>query len=485
MRVTFIHESKSADGPDITLIPIGLVGLADYIAKQENKVEILHHKSEQVINPEFNLSEYLKQQQTDAVCLDLHWHLQAADVINTIKELKANNPTLITILGGLTASFFAEEIITNHQEKSPLEQVPNLTWRINKKTITNPQTFTIKEEMINKLNFTNFDLIKNKEFYLRLQPSEEKCLNCKKECDKKSFYFTVGRGCPVDCSFCGGSKTSQKLINNRDTPINLDPKKAVEELKKAKENHGLDIWYACYDPFPRSKSYLEIFKEIRKQKIDLGLRFESWALPTTEFIDEFKKTFDPTKSEIILSPESGSEKVRQKNKGYNYSNTELLETLEYIESKGLRSCVYFTTGLPFEKKEDALKSLALINFIRTNFNKTKILTAAIIMEPGSPWFLDPEKYGIKTKLKTFSDYLNFHAGGFSVGYETEHMKELEIRDFIGLMDAEEKCVYPESNFLKTLLKTCFSIEHHKTDQLHALCSTCKNYRECFPSLFIK
>ncbi|MBT7496707.1 hypothetical protein HN662_00075, partial [Candidatus Woesearchaeota archaeon] len=227
MRVTFIHESKSADGPDITLIPIGLVGLADYIAKQENKVEILHHKSEQVINPEFNLSEYLKQQQTDAVCLDLHWHLQAADVINTIKELKANNPTLITILGGLTASFFAEEIITNHkevdyvikgdgeeplakllkaiQEKSPLEQVPNLTWRINKKTITNPQTFTIKEEMINKLNFTNFDLIKNKEFYLRLQPSEEKCLNCKKECDKKSFYFTVGRGCPVDCSFCGGS----------------------------------------------------------------------------------------------------------------------------------------------------------------------------------------------------------------------------------------------------------------------------------------
>jgi hypothetical protein len=32
------------------------------------------------------------------------------------------------------------------------------------------------------------------------------------------------------------------------------------------------------------------------------------------------------------------------------------------------------------------------------------------MEPGAPWHLDPEEYGVKTSLKNFMDFYHYHSG---------------------------------------------------------------------------
>jgi hypothetical protein len=188
-------------------------------------------------------------------------------------------------------------------------------------------------------------------------------------------------------------------------------KEVLHSIREA-ISYGYKIFHICFDPYPQSPQYLlDLFSQIRQEKIQMECLFESFGLPTINFIQSFKKTFPGPKSLIILSPDVGSDRVRQLNKGNAFTNQDLMGCLDQMEKHGVFCELFFTLGVPFENEEDIHQTVQLQREIRNRFSHVKgIRTFTIEMEPGSPWFIDPETFHVKTSLHNFMDFYHYHSG---------------------------------------------------------------------------
>jgi len=433
----------------INYMPMGLLALADLLAREGYATEIVHLGVEWMEERDFSIIDYIAQRGPKVVALPLHWHHQSYEVIEYCRRIKEAFPGVFLLLGGLTASFFHREIIQGFpwvdaiirgegeipllrlaeaiMRGGDLADVPNLTWRNGEKVAENPLDYVASQEALDGLCFTNFALLKNSQTYINwvLLPFFVKGVSKKRNrlffsLKSPMFHLPVGRGCPVNCTWCGGGKAAQRLIADRQGVIFRDIEKVIASIKEA-INWGYETMHISFDPYPqRPDYYLRLFSRIREERLKVEFFFESFGLPPKEFIDGFAQTFGP-RSLLALSPESGSEEVRRRNKGYSYTNQELWDCLEYTGEKGVKVDLFFSLGLPYEREGDLEETARLIAYIRRHFPHVQgIRTFTIEMEPGAPWQLQPEKFGVRTDLRTFSDFYYYHkegGGGFGAfGY---------------------------------------------------------------------
>jgi len=425
----------------INFLPMGLLGLADLLQRNGISAEVLHMGVEWIENHDFSIINYLKEKTPRIVALDLHWHHQSFDVIEVVKKIKGTFPTIYVLIGGSTASFFHEEIMRNFdsvdgvirgeaevpilelthallQGKEDLFSVPNLTWRKKGRVLINPLSYVATEEDLNNLSFTNFPLLKNYPTYTRYigQPFYVKGVSREMNFSIYSlkspiYHLTVGRGCPVRCTWCSGNIPSQKTITGRKEVTFRGVEEVLKSIREA-VSYGYETFHICFDPYPQKPDhFLELFSRIQEEKIRIECLFESFGLPTIDFIKSFKETFPGPKSLIALSPDVGSNRVRKIHKGNTYTNQELMECLDQLKDHGVFCDLYFTIGVPFEEEEDLHQTIRLQRDIRRLYSNVRgIRTFTIEMEPGSPWHIDPEEYGVKTRLQNFMDFYHYHSG---------------------------------------------------------------------------
>jgi radical SAM superfamily enzyme YgiQ (UPF0313 family) len=425
----------------INFLPMGLLGLADSLYRQSISTEVVHLGVEWIEDPHFSITDYIRQKNPQIVAIDLHWHHQSFDAMEWIKKIKAAFPQIFVLLGGFTASFFHEEIMKNFdavdgiirgeaevplpeltrallQKEEDLFSVPNLTWRRKGRILINPLSYVASEEDLNSLSFNNFPLLKNYRTYVRYigQPFYVKGVSKKKNFWMYSlkspiYHLTVGRGCPAQCTWCSGNIPSQVTITGRKKVTFRGLAEVLQTIQEA-ISYGYETFHICFDPSPQNPEYfLKLFSRIREEGVKMECFFESFGLPTSDFIKSFKETFPGPKSLIALSPDVGSDRLRKIHKGHAYTNQALMDCLDQLERHGVFCDVFFTVGVPFEKEEDVQQTLQLQKRIRNRYSNVRgIRTFTIEMEPGSPWHLNPEAFGVETHLQNFMDYYHYHSG---------------------------------------------------------------------------
>jgi radical SAM superfamily enzyme YgiQ (UPF0313 family) len=425
----------------INFLPMGLVGLADLLQRHSLSTQIVHLGVEWIEDHHFSILDYIREKNPQIVAMDLYWHHQSFDVIETAKKVKAAFPKVYVLLGGSTASFFHEEIMRNFdaidgiirgeaeapllelagallQEKKELFSVPNLSWRRKGRVLVNPLSYVASENDLNSLSFTNFPLLKNYSTYIRYvgQPFYVKGISKKKNflmysSGSPSYHLILGRGCPVQCTWCSGNIISQEMITGRKEVTFRGVEEVLRSIREA-ISYGYQTLHICFDPYPKRPEYfLNLFSHIRKGGIRMKCVFESFGLPTMDFIKSFKETFPGPKSLLVLSPDVGSDRVRRMNKGNGYTNQDLMECLDQLEKHGVFSELFFTLGVPFENEEDIHQTAQLQKEIRNRYSHVKgIRTYTIEMEPGSPWHLDPETFHVRASLQNFMDFYHYHSG---------------------------------------------------------------------------
>jgi radical SAM superfamily enzyme YgiQ (UPF0313 family) len=424
----------------INFLPMGLLGLADLLQRNGISTQIVHMGVEWIENHDFSILNYIREKNPRIVAFDLHWHHQSFDVIEIAKEVKAAFPTIYILLGGFTASFFHEEIIRNFdaidgiirgeaegpilelanallQGKGELFSVPNLAWRRKGRILVNPLSYVASEKDLNSLSFTNFPLLKNYSTYIHYvsQPFYVKGLSKEKNfwiysLKSPIYHLTLGRGCPVQCTWCSGNIFSQEMITGRTEVTFRGVEEILQSIREA-VSYGYKTFHVCFDPFPKRPEYLlDLFSHIRQERIQMECLFESFGLPTIKFIKSFKETFPGPKSILILSPDVGSDRVRRMNKGNAYTNQDLIECLDQLEKYGVFCELFFTLGVPFENEEDIHRTVRLQKEIRNRYPHVRgIRTYTIEMEPGSPLHLHPEAFRVKTSLHHFMDFYYYHS----------------------------------------------------------------------------
>ena len=89
-----------------------------------------------------------------------------------------------------------------------------------------------------------------------------------------------------------------------------------------------------------------------------------------------------------------------------------MECLDQLKRDQVFCDLFFTLGVPFEKEKDLCETIQLQREIRDRYPHVRaIRTFTIEMEPGSPWHLDPEEFGVKTSLRDFMDCYHNHSRG--------------------------------------------------------------------------
>ncbi len=424
----------------INFIPIGLIGLADLLHRHNISTQIVHLGVEWIEDHNFSILQYIQEKMPRMVAIDLHWHHQGFDAIEVAKKLKANFPSIYVLLGGFTASFFHEEIMRNFDaidgiirgeaERPMLElaqallsgsedlfSIPNLTWRKKGRIFINPLSYISTEKDLNKISFTNFKLLKNYPTYIHYvgQPFYVKGVSKERNFSRYSLkspthHLMVGRGCPARCTWCSGNISSQEMITGRKEVTYRGVEEVIMSIKEA-ISYGYETFHICFDPFPKDPEYfLKLFSIIRKEGIKTDCLFESFGLPTEDFIRSFKETFPGQRSFIAISPDVGSDRLRGIHKGNSYTNQELMICLDQMRSHQVFCDVFFTLGVPFEKEEDIFQTLRLQIEIRRRYQNVRgIRTFTISMEPCSSIFLNPEEFGVETSIRTFMDFYHYHS----------------------------------------------------------------------------
>jgi radical SAM superfamily enzyme YgiQ (UPF0313 family) len=419
---------------------MGLLALADRLHRSGLSVQVVHLGIEQIEDRAFSILSYLREKHPRVVALDLHSHHQSHGVMEMVKQIKAAYPQTYILLGGFTASFFHEEIMKTFPEvdgiirgeaEEPLAElvqaiqkdqveffsVPNLTWRRKKKILVNPLSYVATEEDLNRLCFTHFDLLKNYPTYIRSISGPYPG----KGASSPVFPLPVGRGCPVQCTWCSGGFPSQETVSGRNEVIFRSVGKVIDTIQDALA-HGYEIFHIKFDPYPeRPEFYLDLFSRLRKEKVRMGCIFESCGLPADKFIRSFKEAFPGPESSIVLSPCNGLEGLRMFHKGYPFTNRALMDCLRQLKEHRVFCDLHFTLGAPFETEDDHRETIRLQRKILRQFpNVRSIRTVPLEMEPGSPWHANPEAYGVKTSLRSFMDFVKYHSegreGSFSPGY---------------------------------------------------------------------
>ncbi len=423
-------------------MPMGLFAIADLSARSGFKTQIVHFGVEKIEDKNFCINDYVAKTKPKIIGLALHWNFQSYDVIKIAQEIKSANQNIFIVIGGFTATFFHDEIMEEFSfidgvikgdgetpflklteaitdEAKDLSSVPNLSWRRGNKIIKNEISYTASSKDLDELNFTNFSLLKNYELYIKYVKvpwfwisglSKKFNLRLADENLLGSFPLSISRGCYVNCSYCGGSRASQKIMCNRQGVVFRSAEKVLESIEEAK-NYGYYTIRIEYFPCEDAGYFEKLFNLIKAKALKLSCILECRALPAAHILELFRETFDLSQSQISFSPESGSEKIRKLNKGYYYDNSELLNAVNCSISLGIKTAVFFALGLPFETTDTVRITKDFQDHLRKEYNDLVIIRTEIIgLDPASPMYMEPEKYKIVKVWGSFMDYYDAHMG---------------------------------------------------------------------------
>ena len=423
-------------GKKITLpiMPAGLLALAGYLEKNGIGSGIISLPGAD--RGEFKTADIIRERRVKLVCIPVHWHQQTGSALRLAKKIKRENRGIMIAVGGFTASYFAGEILGKFKEvdfvirgdaEIPLLKllrrlkrgatdfggIGNLAWRGKNGVVLNGMGYSAGPAMLAGLDLTGLKFVLNR----NAAPYRGVCF------EDGMFTYVHGRGCADNCPACGGGRAFQKNINGRSGVAVKDPVSTADDFEKLAAM-GITAIQLPLSPEPGDAYYVELFKRLLVKKLKPVLKVEMCGLPSKKLLSWFGRALAPG-SNLTIFAGSGSEKVRRRNRGRFYTNEQLVGILRHAAGMGINIWTGFTTGLPFETRGDFLLTAALMRRIKRLFKTDRTGVYVFPLEPGSPLFENPRKYGVTLRRTTLEDFIA-QDGQYDMGYSTEHFTESEI-----------------------------------------------------------
>ena len=450
----YIHPAKQAVdlydtparqkfGRPYGLIPMGVPALMNLLCDNGIPVRGVNFPMEKRLNSRFNLREWLRDhREARMVLIDLHWYEHSYGAINVAQVVKQVLPDAWVILGGLTSSVFAGEILENlsvvdfvlrgdaerpllalaqalMSEDEPgvqpdLSGVPNLTYRLDGQVVETPRTYCATPEDFADFNFIDLGWLEHEDDYYvheYLVIDMEVARKAREGADISKYrgrWITSARGCDFECSYCGGARSAHKAIAGRNGIVPVPVETIVDQIKHLMEHDVIQVCFSYDLAAMGERHWRTLFRTLRKEGIKIGLYNEFFQLPPAGFMKEFVRTADMEHSSLALNPYSGSERVRRLN-GKRYNDVQLFNALDEVNLYNIPIIVYFSLNLPGEDEEAIQESIKLAQSIYDMYphSKLKILNSCHTVEPMSPMEQRPGRYGVEVTWHTFKDWYDY------------------------------------------------------------------------------
>jgi B12-binding domain/radical SAM domain protein len=437
--------------PVFEMYPIGLTSIADYLERYGLKVKIINIANRMLMNQNFDVEKKLKKIKTRAFGIDLHWLPHAHGSIELAKIVKRLHPDTPLIFGGLSATYFHEELIKypfidfvmrgDSTEKLMLllmnkiefgnthyVDIPNLTWKKGEEIGYNPLTYVPKdldEFDVPGYRYTIRSVFKYKNF---LDP-----LPYNGWIQYPNTALLTARGCTQNCLICGGSKDAYEQNCNRKSLALRSPAKLIEDIQFIQRISRAPI-FILHDLRQGGNEYVEeFFHRLKKIKLKNEIVFELFQYADEAYFEMIQDSVPKYSIEITL--ETYDEKLRRLNGKFNCTNQKVLDTLNFALKHGCKKIdLFFMVGIPGQTYESALKNIDFCETIHLSCQKDPrifyfVAPLAPFLDPASPAFENPEIYGYKKFCNTIEDHrkaITQPSWKHMLSYETKEMTRDDI-----------------------------------------------------------
>jgi len=432
------------------MYPLGFLTIASYLHDRGLSVRIVNLALRMMNDRRFDVPSFVAGLRPRAVGIDLHWLPHAHGALEVARIVKELHPSVPLIVGGLSATYFHEELIRYPQvdyvlrgdsTEPPLHQllvalgrgealdgIPNLTWKAGGEVRVNPQRFVPPS-----LDYVDLrpDLVAD--MVLRYRDLESTLPLRRWWRNPITALFTV-KGCGHDCITCGASRTACAELTKRRGPAFRSPASlvanmlAISRLSRAPIVLVGDVLQAGMD------SAREVLQRLQRARLPNEIVFEFLDLPPVEFLQQIDRHVRRWSMEI--SPDSHDHAVRRAQDGEPaYSNTQLETVLAAaLQLRCRRIDVFFMIGLPQQTCESVLQT---VDYCERLFRRHDKRLACFIsplgpfIDPGSRGFEEPDRYGYRLFARTLEEHRRLlvqPTWEHMLNYETRWMTRREMVD---------------------------------------------------------
>jgi B12-binding domain/radical SAM domain protein len=436
------------------IYPIGFLTLSEYLHRHGLSVRIVNIALKMLQDKAFDPDRFIARLTPPAAFgIDLHWLPHVDGSLSLAELVKKHHPDTPVILGGLSATYFHEEIMRDYpfvdfivcgeSTEEPLrrlmdairtgsgfEDVPNLVWRNqNGPVIVNERSF-IPEN----LDYVSFD-------YSHFLKMSIKYLDPSGYIPFKywlqypvSAVFSV-RGCLHNCGTCGGSSSAFKRICERQRACFRSPELVADDVRRIADLTGAPV-IVLGDLLQAGREYSDRFLDaVKKARIRNEICIEFFSPPPTDFLEKAADSLSVFNVE--MSPESHDVKVRR-TFGKNYDNAALESMIETLIRVGCKRVdLFFMVGLPNQTYASVMDTVDYCGELMQRYGGTGpskrilplIAPLAPFIDPGSAIFEEPEQYGYRFFYRTLKEHrqaMLMPSWKFAMNYETKWMTRDEI-----------------------------------------------------------
>ncbi|MDP8012124.1 MAG: TIGR04190 family B12-binding domain/radical SAM domain protein [Thermoplasmata archaeon] len=434
--------------PIFEMYPIGFLSILNELIPKGYKVKIENIAVEMLMDENFDVEKRIKKLESEIVAIDLHWLPHVHGALNLAKIVKKYHPDTAVLLGGISSSYYHNEIIKNldfidyvligdttepffpelidaHENKNDFSAVHNLVWRDGSKVKINK--IEPPENYIDSVHLNYKYMIKQ----------------CIRNLDVKSAIpysdwivspsgmTFIQKGCHHNCVICGGSKFAYENSYFRKVVSYRSIDNVIDDLISIQENLGAPA-FVIGDVHEAGQKYEEeLLRKIKENGIDIPIMFEIFNPAPESFYENIEKNVSEFTFEI--SPESSNEMVRAGGGRY-YNNFALEKTIEYAKKHSARKMdVFFSIGLTKQTRDDVYNDIKYMDRMYDLYrNWIHLFTSPIapFVDPGSLAFEQNEKYGYRIFARTLMEHYNLldksRSWTDSLNYETQWLSKQDI-----------------------------------------------------------
>jgi B12-binding domain/radical SAM domain protein len=440
------------------MYPLGFLTIASHLHAQGMSVRIVNLALRMMRSPRFDVPAFIARQRPRAVGIDLHWLPHAHGALEIARIVKEVHPGVPVIFGGLSSSYFHEELIGYPQvdfvlrgdstepplhqllvalrDGTPLDRIPNLTWKEAGGIRVNPHTYVpttldyvdLRPELVIEMMTRYRDLRGVLPFdgWLR---------------NPIAAVFTV-KGCAYECVTCGSSHTTCTHLTKRQRPVFRSPASLVANVESfARLTKGpIALIGDLRQAGPDHAS--EVLERLRAARLPNEIIIELFSAPPPQYLREIDRCL-PHWS-IEFSPESHDQAVRNAQEGEaDYTTEEMEEMLrEALRLRCARLDVFFMIGLPGQTRDSVRGTVDYCErMFRLGDKRLSCFISPMgpFLDPGSRGFEEPERFGYRLFARTLEEHRRLLVQPTwerILNYETKWMTRRELVD--ATYDAAER-----------------------------------------------
>jgi radical SAM superfamily enzyme YgiQ (UPF0313 family) len=369
--------------------------------------------------------------------ISLHWAVHAPGALDLVALLRRLHPDAAIVLGGLTASFFAEEALAlapgldgvlrgecesaivslaAAARRRPFDRasVANLVWRDDAGAIRRNAFAAPAAGPADYLDATVFE------------PGSA----------PDALVLPILRGCIEDCTFCGGSRSSYGDWFERPAPSGIDPDLVLDHLRRGAARRYPVAFLAGDLRGMGERRANRLLDALAADPLPIEVQNELYFAPSRDHLERLARATRLAGCRVSLSPESSSREVRAAvSPGKAYDNATILETVRMCADLGLKLSLCFFFALPGQDRDAILRDL---DFIADAVALAPATTAFMIepmlfVDPGSRIFREPAAHGFTISMDTLA---RIRAGlerpywTEAIGYATRWLPRERLADTI-------------------------------------------------------